>query len=48
MLKKIYKHCFPKRVYIFHHYVTLKGLEADMQTKSTNNQAQIKTKMTPQ
>jgi hypothetical protein len=32
---------FPKRVYIFHHYVTLKGQEAGMQTKSTNNQAQI-------
>ena len=31
---------------IFHHYVTLEGLEADMQTKSTNNQVQNQIKMT--
>jgi hypothetical protein len=30
---------------IFHHYVILKGLEADMQTNQTNGQAQNKTKM---
>jgi hypothetical protein len=31
---------------IFHHYVTLKGLEADMRTKSTSNQVQNETKVT--
>jgi hypothetical protein len=31
---------------IFHHYITLKGLEANMQTNQTNGQAQNKTKMT--